>query len=337
MNATFELIPLVVKTRGEVIQSNVGEFRQLVREALSTINRDLKSDDDFGRAEQDAKRLKGAEDAVKQAKAKALADAQDLQALFAELDGAAEEIRQARLDLDRQISKRKVEVKAEMIADAMGSIDCAPRLRERFARDLAVAQKGKRTIDTIRAALNDAVAGINDQINEARIVLATFAQQEGTTLIPDRDELELRNPESLDAELRRRVDNHRAEQERQRLRAEAEQARRDAEDARRAQATPCTPAPAPDAPAANVAPPRADEPPPRIGFIPVGGSRETVDQEWARFRDHVMAAFAPLKDARANLKHSANQVRAMLFAKTVTEAWRQAQNPVLVREEGGAA
>lgn len=57
----FSIIPLTIETRGEIVTNNLAEFRELVREALGNINRDLTTDEEFGQAELDVKALKAAE------------------------------------------------------------------------------------------------------------------------------------------------------------------------------------------------------------------------------------------------------------------------------------
>ena len=193
MNHTFELIPLIIETRGEVIASNVDEFRELVRGALADINRELKTDEEFGQAELDVKALKGAEDAVKAAKEKALADAEQLNALFRALDETGEEIRAPRLELEKLIAKRKEEVKTELVTEALGRLDCAPRLRASvFGRSLQDAIKGKRTLDSMRKALDVTVTTHNAMIGQCRIAIDTFTWEHGKELVLDAEDLEVK-------------------------------------------------------------------------------------------------------------------------------------------------
>lgn len=49
MKQAFQIIPLTVEARGDIITNNLPEFREFVREALGNINRDLKTDDDIER------------------------------------------------------------------------------------------------------------------------------------------------------------------------------------------------------------------------------------------------------------------------------------------------
>ncbi|WP_193211435.1 hypothetical protein [Luteolibacter marinus] len=315
-NQVFELIPLAIETRGEVIASNVDEFRELVRGALSNINRELKSDEEFGQAELDVKALKGAEDAVRSAKEKALADAEQLQALFAALDETAEEIRAPRLELEKLIAKRKEEVKTELITEALGRLVCAPRLRAgTFGRSLTEAIKGKRTLDSMRKALDVMVATHNAMIEKSRVAIDTFTWEHGKELVMDAEDLEIKGPDNVNGELRRRLELFRAEEEKKRLQAEAEKAKAEVAGMKQEAAE----AAKPPVPA-----------PPKIGSIPVGKSAlpdtgpPPVADEWARFRASCLEAFRPLRAAREALQNPENVVKAQRFADAMNAAWKEA-------------
>lgn len=321
MNHTFELIPLTIETRGEVIASNVDEFRVLVRGALANINRELRTDEEFGQAELDVKALKSAEDAVKAAKEKALADAEQLNALFRALDETGEEIRAPRLELEKLIAKRKEEVKTELVTEALGKLDCAPRLRAgTFGRSLQDAIKGKRTLDSMRKALEVTVTTHNAMIGKCRVAIDTFTWEHGKELALDAEDLEVKSLDQVEAELRRRLEAVRAEEERKRLAAEAEKARAEAAQARREAAEAskpplppvATPAPRPAAPVEPQAAPPAAEKPLEI----------EAGAEWDDFKAKVVAAFAPVKAARAALQHPDNQAKAQAFAEAVGQAWK---------------
>jgi hypothetical protein len=314
MNHTFELIPLTIETRGEVIASNVDEFRELVRGALANINRELKTDEEFGQAELDVKALKGAEDAVKAAKEKALADAEQLNALFRALDETGEEIRAPRLELEKLIAKRKEEVKNELVTEALAKLECAPRLRaSAYGRSLQEAIKGKRTLDSMRKALDVTVTTHNALIGQARIAIDTFTWEHGKELVLDAEDLEVKGLDAVNAELRRRLEAVKAEEERKRLAAEAEKAKaevaqikRDAAEVSKPPLPPvASPAAAPRPAPSAVEPPAAD-----------------AGTEWEAFKAKVMAAFAPVKEARAALQCPENQAKAQAFAEAVGQAWK---------------
>lgn len=315
MNHVFELIPLTVQTRGEVISSNVDEFRELVRDALSRINLELKSDEEFGQAELDVKALKGAEDAVKAAKEKALADAKQLQALFDALDDTAEEIRLPRLELEKLIAARKEEVKNEILTEALARLECAPRLRAgSFGKGLKEALKGKRTVDSMRKALEVLVITHNAMIAKSSSALDAFVAEHGPELVMDREDLEVRTPDAVEAELRRRLELKRAEETRKRLAAEAEQAKAEIAGMKREAAEAKKP---PLPPIGVSTTPRRESKPVTLEL--------GVSAEWEGFKAKVIAAFAPVKEARAGLQSPENIAKAAAFAEAVGRAWKEVE------------
>lgn len=323
MNHAFAVIPLTIEARGEIITNNLPEFRELVREALGNINRDLKSDEDFGQAELDVKALKQAEDTVRAAALQAFDE--KLKQLVDGLNETAEEIRAPRLELEKLIAARKEEVKAELIAAAMDKLDCAPRLRQStYGKSVSEAIKGKRTLDSMQKALEVIVTIHNGTIRKNRDAIGAFALEHGEDLLPDADELETKSPDSVEAELRRRIEAKRAAIERKRLEDEAAKAKAEAQAAIRE-------AEAAKAPA-KVDPlnPHNLPKPPKIGSIPVGANvvpfnapsdEPTEAAEWAAFKSAVLTSFGPLKAAKAMLKHPRNVERASAFAQAVNVAW----------------
>lgn len=327
MNHAFTIIPLTVEARGEIITNNLPEFRELVREALGNINRDLKTDEDFGQAELDVKALKQAEDTVRSAALQAFDE--KLKELVDGLNDTAEEIRAPRLELEKLIAKRKEEVKSELIAEAMAKLDCAARLRQpTYGKSFADAIKGKRTLDSMQKALDVIVTVHNGCIAKNRASIASFIKAHGEDLIPDREDLEVKSPDSVEGELRRRFEAKKAADERKRLEAEAAKAKAEAQAAIR------------EAEAAKAAPikgvlPASDLPkPPKIGGIPVGNvvpfntqpanAETTADAEWDAFKTSVFTTFGPLKAAKEALKHPDNIARAAKFAQGVNAAWQAA-------------
>lgn len=336
-NHTFEIIPLTIEARGEVINSNINEFRELVREALGNINRDLKTDEQFGQAELDVKALKGAEDAVKSAKDKALQDAESLHALFLAMDETCEEIRAPRLELEKLIAKRKEEVKAELVEDALATFDIdAMDARRNFLKPLQDAMKGKRTLDSMRTALRIYATTRQAVIGKSREVIERIENAHGTELTLDKRALELLTPDAVEAELRRRFEARKAAAEAARLQAEAAAAKAEAAKAQAELAEankPPAPAPLPE--------------PPKIGSIPTGANAAPAGEsnvvpfqapqaaaaatevagpsaadEWAGFTATLFAGLAQAKEARANLKHAVNVDKAGRFAAGLGELWK---------------
>lgn len=339
MNHAFTIIPLTVEARGEIITNNLPEFRELVREALGNINRDLKSDEDFGQAELDVKALKQAEDTVRAAALQAFDE--KLKELVDGLNETAEEIRAPRLELEKLIAKRKDEVKAELIAAAMEKLDCAPRLRQSaYGRSIAEAIKGKRTLESMEKALHVIVTTHNGCIAKNRAAIESFIKAHGEDLVPDREDLEVKSPDSVDGELRRRFEAKKAAEERKRLEAEAAKARAaeakakaEAEAARKESEVGKTslvnaaPAPLPEPPKIGSIPTGSNAAPPgESNVVPLNApsAAPTADAEWAAFKSAVFITFGPLKAAKDALKHPDNIARAAIFGQGINAAWQAA-------------
>ena len=328
------LIPLIIEAKGEVISSNFAAFADAVRTRLTQINRSLSTDEQFAQADKDAKAISGAEDALKEAKQKALADAEQLHALFDQIDGLSGDLAAARLELERQIKQRKEEVRREIIDEIMAGFDeiDAPGAKTVFRGGIAAATKGKRTCESMKKAARIQFTIHREIILRNRERIATFEKAHGTTLTLDRHELELKSADTVEADLRRRFDLKKAEGERKRLEAEAATAKAEAKAAI-AQVEEAGKPPAPPARTGASAywPPEEEIPPAgqRAGTVgltdgPDGpGTIEapTEHAEWDAFEKAFIAALAPVKTARASLTHQRNISRAQILANSILTAW----------------
>jgi multidrug resistance efflux pump len=311
MKTGTQIITLTIEAKGEIVRSNFPAFADMVRARLSEINRDLTTDEDFDQADADAKAIAGAEAALKTAKEKALADAEQLHALFAGIDGLSAELARARLDLSRQIVKRKEEAKAEIVSEFLSEYDIDPKdAHKHFRAGLEAAMKGKRTLESMRTACRIYQKATADEILTCRSILHLFEEAHGPELIMDRRELELRSRESLEAELRRRWEAKKANDALAAAKAEAAAAQA---QVKTAQAPPATTAPAPQETPTEATP----APAPAI----IDGKSETV--ELNGFKADLMDAFRPLKAARASLRHPANIAKANEFAETLNRKFTE--------------
>jgi hypothetical protein len=330
-------MPLVEIT-AKVSRNNLAQFRPMVEAAIATINRNLVTDEDFGQAENDSKKLKQIEENVHTAKERALAAARDVRELFAALDETNEMVRMARLDLDRQIAKRKEEVRAELLFSAMESLDCTPHNRHDFSRSLAEAMKGKKTLESIKRALAATVDVHNALIHRSRARITAHIAQHGGSLVMDRDDLEIKTPDVVETELRRRVEARQAEIERKRLQDEAARAKSDAQAAIQGPAgervLPDQPRPqCPDGPSgiAFTMQGRA-EPQPQPAWDAASSTvHPDAADEWESFANTFKSALLPIRAARTLLRHEVNKQRATLLAKYVNDGWTAANGKGIAR------
>jgi len=174
--------------------------------------------------------------------------------------------------------------------------------------------KGKRTIESMRKALEIERMTRCKILENSRIIIERFVKAHGETLVPDKTELELKNPDVVEAELRRRFDAAKAEAERKRLAEEAANAKREMERLKAEQAEANRP-PAPPAPEQTPA-----ESKPDAGFVFPSLAQAERD-EWDTYRASVVETFKPLKAMRAGLKYAKNQARAAGLAAAMNKAW----------------
>jgi len=320
----MEILELMVEARGEVISSNVTEYRSVIREWLANVNRSPETDDEFGQATLDVKRLKEVEDAVKAAKEKALSDTEDLKALLDELDSTDEEVRQARLDLEKIIKSKTEEVKGAIIEEGLARFESEgfPAGRRAFSRAVADALKGKRTLDSMRKAVDTQVTIHLACLRKSREAIESFIRAHGPDMVRDQDDLELKPFETVEVEIKRRFDLARAEaarkaaaEEAKKAQAEADILRKNAEQAKQ----PAGPLPF-DLPE-----------PPKVGSIPVGRKAQeppaqpagpSESEEWGLWLESCRTTFLELKAKRESLTHARNQECAQAFADALNGAWK---------------
>jgi len=340
-----EIITLTIEAKGEIISSNFPIFAEIVRNHLATFNRALTTDDEFGQADKDAKAIASAESALKAAKVKALSDAEDLNALFEQIDGLSGELAAARLDLTKQIAAQKEKMKDEIIEEFLATFDIDSSLaRKHYLPGLLTEIKGKRTINSMRTACLIYATTQQALIAQCRKVLDSFESAHGVEMTMDRRTLELEKPEGLEAELRRRFEAKRAAEEKRLLEAEAAKAR--AETAKAQAALEASKQPVVERGTGGietiVGKPAPLPTPPKVGGIPTGakaappGESNVVPfnaknppqatigeaEEWKQMTATVIAAFGLIKEHRERLIHDANKQRVEAFGAMVNDSWK---------------
>ena len=319
---------LMIRAKGEIVSTNYPEFSVWVRSGLDSVNMDLTTDDEFVEADSVVKNLTLIEDGIKSAKDAMLRDAKSLYDILTEMDGLCADTARVRLALSKQITKRKDEVRAELLSTAMESLDCSPNHRHHFARSLGEAIKGKKNLDSIQRSLCATVSIHNGMIRRSRSIIVAHVAAHGLSLVMDAKELEIKTPDSVEAELRRRVECHASEVERNRLRAEADAARAEAARLAREHAAREHAKPAPE-PALPIAPrtittEHRSNGPDRVVVSGDTGNPVCQVAEWMEFWNIVAAAFAPVKEAKGKLRHEANIRAANILSYGVNESAKEA-------------
>jgi len=333
MTTPNETMPLlVIEAEGKIITSNFTEFDTAARQWLADINRDLRTDEEFDQAAEDVKKAKQVEDLLSETRDAVLEKAETLNAELTRLSGLSSAMRDARLELSRQIEKAKADQKERTIEAALTQLACDKSMRPVFRAEIEAAAKGKKNLQSMSEAIRVAVSVANDRIGRAKKLLDEFAQEQGETLLPDRRNLEASDPVVLAGELRRRIEKAAAQAESDRLRKEAAEERQKADDARREAAKLRLVAEATTTPQAHPATkddaPWVAEPetPKAVAESSDVEIEKGIDRltEWNEFATTVKGAFAMLKPAREKLRDEQNILSARIFAEAVNAAWKGA-------------
>lgn len=235
---------LSVVARGMVEHSNHLEFRERALAAIAAVNRDLQTDDDFATAELTVKAFKNGEDMLEATRQQILGQMADVNEVMRTIDEVQAELRRVRLDLDKLVTREKESRKAEIVLAGVDAVrqhyaainatmgEHALQMPGTVQALIGSAIKGKRTIATIRDAVDSAVAQakidasqVAERVRACVAVLGEFAEH--GHLFADRVQLcAVKAPEDLRNLAAARVAEHqqreaeRMERERERIRKE---------------------------------------------------------------------------------------------------------------------
>lgn len=291
---------LIVKIKGEVVESNLDYYKVEVMKFIASINSDLKTDEDFVQAEADIKDLKGKEGAINEKLDEAMKQAEEINLLMTGGGELRESVRQKRLELEKLVKVEKQHRKSELVKEyynsardhyktVMESSDdfktAKPTIGNANEFDFEASIKGLKTFDSMQNRLTEHLESVTGAIDTEAEKIAVAAQtideveDEHKSLFQDRRALLLMAPDTLAATIRERVANAKAAElerkERERLAAEkAEQERVAAEQAlqQSAEQTP-NPTPEPQQPPET---PDAVQPTPSV----TGGASSEVNESF---------------------------------------------------------
>jgi len=171
-----QLPSLNVQITGGVTASNLATYEANALSFIQGINTDLQTDSDFADADAIVKFCGKTEKELKQVKQAALDQTEDIAALFKTIDHLSAEMRLKRLELDKLVKARKVAIKQEIVQEAKAAFvahvetlnqrlpEIAPFVIAMDSLDAAV--KNKRTIESLRNAVNAELANLKIASNE---------------------------------------------------------------------------------------------------------------------------------------------------------------------------
>ena len=241
---------LRIEVTGMVTASNLGEFKETAIAAIRGVNRTLVSDQDFADAELSVKWCNEVETRLTAAKEHALSQTASIDQLFKAIDDISAEAKKVRLELDKLVKTRKEQIRLEIVSEAKRKFDAhIDGLNNRIGKplmpvvtdDFAGAIKGKRTITSLRDAVDAELARIKIEANaiadKIAINLRVIESAEQKHLFPDLSALVLKNQDDLAAVMEQRIAKFKQDQEAARQRAmqmEQERLQREAEAAAKA-------------------------------------------------------------------------------------------------------
>lgn len=182
--AIMQLPALSIQIKGEVIVSNLPQFKAAAETFIAEINTDLQTDEDFVNAEATVKFCDETEKKLESAKAAAIGQTASIDELMRTIDLIKESIRSKRLTLEKLVKTQKESIKTKIIDDAYKL--CAehqsniaaefPRLNFAALANLSrqsfeTACKNKRTLASLHNAVDTEVAAIKIKLDELARVL----------------------------------------------------------------------------------------------------------------------------------------------------------------------
>jgi putative phage-type endonuclease len=243
--AVTALPAIYVQVSGEVaIKENMSVFETAIKDFIENrLIREPKTDQDFADLELQIKAMKGAEAALDNVDAQLLSPFEVAEAIKRQKDMLKKLTRDNRLMAEKLLEAKKDQIRADMVrsgqqalADHIAALNASlgkPYMPQ-VPADFAGAIKGKRTIDSLRNAIDTTLAQakieadaigrrISTNLNTLRDLAADHK-----ALFPDTAQIVLKQPEDLFSLVKTRIAEHKAEIERQ-VQAEREaQERREA-------------------------------------------------------------------------------------------------------------
>lgn len=230
---------LAVQIEGKVVTSNLPRFKAAAEAFIANIKTDLKTDQDFSDAEETVKFCEKAEKELELAKNSAIAQTASIDELMRTVDVIKEQLRRKRLDLDKLVTKRKDEIKAEIIAagrksysDHLASLNAELSVVKLDipAPDFITAAKNKRTLASLHEAIDTAVANgkiaADAAAKDLRAKLQWYAgHEEHHFLFRDLQTLIQKPADDFRLAVTSRIDEHKRQE------AAKEAARKEAEEA----------------------------------------------------------------------------------------------------------
>jgi len=246
------MLDLILSTESRVLSTNITDFEKQAEQFLSTLTQSFETDEDFGRAKEEAKILKELEDKTRAA----IKNAQqgDINELIAQAEAIAERFRQERLSRDKLVKEKEASIK-DNIANAAIIEILDTRNSACGESAISLALEFTMPKDTLKKRINDAtknkrtIDGLTKAVNaEKALVLAELMSeiarlQSRLKLIPISHEYLfsdavklIAGEEDLEEIVAQRIEEEKQREEQRKAEAVAEKAKLEAEEQAKVQA-----------------------------------------------------------------------------------------------------
>lgn len=242
-----------VQVQGSLaVISNLALFGEKLTAFVANIDKNPSDDQAFANAESAIRTLQAAQDALEAAEAAALAQTSSIDEMRRTVAMYSKTARDTRLMLEKLVKARKETVRAELVDDARKQITIhLQSLNKSLGAQYIISHvavfesviKGKKTIVSIRSALNDEVARAKIAANEvAETIRANLKTLDSLAdykfLFRDLNTLLLKTPDDFELVAETRVNAHKLEEQRK-LDAERERIREEEREKAEAEAREC--------------------------------------------------------------------------------------------------
>jgi predicted phage-related endonuclease len=191
-----DLPAISYKMDGLSLNSNLDVFKSAANDLVEKSNQVIETDQDFANAEARQKVFTKAEKDIAELCDRVLGEVADIDAFTKDLKYIGAQIREARLAENKQITKRKEDIRLEILTEAKDQLtkainEAETRIKCRLPNltcDVMQAMKGKKTIDSLKDAAATEVANgkieVTTYVNTALSNMATIRE-----LAPDHKHL----------------------------------------------------------------------------------------------------------------------------------------------------
>ncbi len=220
---------LIVKITGEVVESNLPEYKKQIIAMIGAINTDLQTDNDFALAKTDAKDCRLAAKKVDALRSAALSQTVEINELLNGLDEIKETLNAKGLEIEKLVKTWETEKKADIIAGGIAKL--RTQMADVDAHYIAVksfqfnndsfklAIKGKRTIASMQKTVDKTISDILARFKVHCSLVDTNAdflagyKTEYPSLFVDEDRLLVMDYVALMDTIHARIATHKAQEE----------------------------------------------------------------------------------------------------------------------------